>query len=49
MDYASALDVFFQPAPPDTATPPVVAAASPARRLRDALEPVAMHGCGRRV
>jgi hypothetical protein len=44
MDYASALEVFFAPAPADVATPPVVAAASPARRLRDALEPVAMHG-----
>ncbi len=44
MDYASALDVFFAPAPADVATPAVVAAASPARRLRDALEPVAMHG-----
>jgi hypothetical protein len=44
MDYASALEVFFAPAPADVATPHVVAAASPARRLRDALEPVAMHG-----
>jgi hypothetical protein len=43
MDYAAAVEVFYTLAPDDVATPPVVAAASPARRLRDALEPVAMH------
>jgi hypothetical protein len=43
MDYADAVEVFFTPAPTDVATPPVVAAATPARRLRDALEPLAMH------
>jgi hypothetical protein len=43
MDYAAAVEIFFAPAPADTATPGVVAAATPARRLRDALEPIAMH------
>lgn len=44
MDYAAAIDVFFAPPPANLATPPVVAAPTPARRLRDALEPLAMHG-----
>jgi hypothetical protein len=43
MDYAAAVEIFFAPAPDDVATPAVVAAATPARRLRDALEPIAMH------
>jgi hypothetical protein len=43
MDYAAAVEIFFAPAPDDVATPTVVAAATPARRLRDALEPIAMH------
>ena len=43
MDYAEAVDFFFAPAPDDVRTPNVVTEASPARRLRDALEPVAMH------
>lgn len=43
MDYDAAVDVFFAPAPPGLPTPDVVAAATPARRLRDALEPIAMH------
>jgi hypothetical protein len=43
MDYDAALEVFYTPPPPEMATPDVVAAATPARRLRDALEPVAMH------
>ena len=43
MDYADAVEVFFAPAPTDVATPSVVADATPARRLRDALEPIAMH------
>ena len=42
MDYAAALDVFFAPGPGDDA-PDVVTTATPARRLRDALEPTAMH------
>lgn len=43
MDYAAAVDFFFAPAPEDVATPTVVTDATPARRLRDALEPLAMH------
>jgi hypothetical protein len=43
MDYAEAVEVFFTPGPTEVATPSVVAAATPARRLRDALEPLAMH------
>ncbi len=43
MDYATALQVFFQPAPEGTPIPAPVQEASPARRLRDAIEPLAMH------
>lgn len=43
MDYQDALDVFFAAPPQDVAVPDPVTEASPARRLRDALEPVAMH------
>lgn len=43
MDYAAAVEIFFAPAPDDVATPDVVAAGTPARRLRDAIEPIAMH------
>jgi hypothetical protein len=43
MDYAAAVEFFFAPAPADVSTPAVVATATPARRLRDALEPIAMH------
>jgi hypothetical protein len=43
VDYAEAVDVFFAPAPDNTATPAAVAEGSPARRLRDALEPLSMH------
>jgi hypothetical protein len=43
MDYAAALQVFFQPAPEGTPTPAAVLEGSPARRLRDAIEPLAMH------
>lgn len=43
MDYATAYEVFFQPAPPDTLTPSPVEQGSPARRLRDAVEPLATH------
>ncbi|MBC8090714.1 MAG: hypothetical protein H7Y15_01995, partial [Pseudonocardia sp.] len=39
MDYAAAVAVFFAPASGGVSEP----AATPARRLRDALEPVAMH------
>jgi hypothetical protein len=43
MDYQAAVDIFFAEPPPDVPTPEVVSSASPARRLRDALEPIAMH------
>ncbi len=43
MDYQAAHDAFFRPGSPDLAVPGVVAAASSARRLRDAAEPLAMH------
>ena len=43
MDYAAAVEVFFTPTPDHVGTPQVVTAATPARRLRDALEPIAMH------
>ena len=43
MDYAAAVEIFYAPAPADVATPGVVASGTPARRLRDALEPIAMH------
>jgi len=43
MDYAEAVTVFFEPRPEGTAPPAAVAEGSPARRLRDACEPVAMH------
>lgn len=41
VDYADAVEIFFAPAPEGTSPPQV--APTPARRLRDALEPVAMH------
>lgn len=43
MDYDTAIQVFFQPTPANTPTPHPVAHARPARRLRDACEPLAMH------
>src|SRR5512138_2521835 len=43
MDYAAAVEVFFTPTPDHIDTPQVVAAATPARRLRDALVPISMH------
>ena len=43
MDYATAVEVFFQPAPEGTTTPYPVANGSPARRLRDACEPLGIH------
>ena len=43
MDYAAAVDIFVAPAPDHMRTQAAVADATPARRLRDALEPVAMH------
>lgn len=41
MDYEAALEAFYAPSPPGSAPPPQ--STHPARRLRDALEPVAMH------
>lgn len=43
MDYDIAVQVFFQPPPANAPTPHPVAHARPARRLRDACEPLAMH------
>jgi len=43
MDYEAAVATFFTPAPEGTTPPPVVARGGPARQLRDALEPLAMH------
>lgn len=43
MDYATAYEVFFQPAPAGTPIPAPVEQGSPARRLRDAVEPLATH------
>ncbi len=43
MDYADAAAAFFVSRPEDTALPAAVTEGSPARRLRDASEPVAMH------
>jgi hypothetical protein len=43
MDYQAALEIFFAEPPAEVRTPGPVSAATPARRLRDALEPLAMH------
>jgi hypothetical protein len=43
MDYETATKVFFQPPPAGTPTPYPVVHARPARRLRDACEPLATH------
>jgi hypothetical protein len=43
VDYAAALDVFFCEPPTGASAPDPVTRASPARALRDALEPIAMH------
>ena len=43
MQYDDAVAAFFAPRPEGTPLPRVVRDASPARRLRDAAEPVAMH------
>jgi hypothetical protein len=43
MDYQDAVAVFFAAPPADIPAPAPLEGASPARRLRDALEPVAMH------
>ena len=43
MDYTDAVAAFFSPRPAGTLQPQAVLQASPARRLRDACEPIAMH------
>ncbi|HEY2704787.1 MAG TPA: hypothetical protein VGL20_13970 [Candidatus Dormibacteraeota bacterium] len=43
MDYDEALGVFFATRPEDTPVPEAVSEGGPARRLRDAVEPIAMH------
>ena len=43
MHYDDAVAAFFAPRPDGTALPAVVREPTPARRLRDAVEPVAMH------
>lgn len=43
MDYATAVEIFFQPAPAGTPTPAPMLSDSPARRLRDAVEPFGIH------
>jgi hypothetical protein len=43
MDYQAALDIFFAEPPAGVSTPDPVSTATPARALRDALEPLAMH------
>ena len=42
VDYDDVVAAFFRPSEPDVVPAPVVTA-SPARRLRDAIEPIAMH------
>ncbi len=49
MDYETAVQVFFQPVPEGTPTPRPVTHASPARRLRDACEPLAIHAAWSRL
>ncbi len=49
MDYADAVAAFFVPRQEDTVLPVAVAGGSPARRLRDACEPVAMHAVWNRT
>lgn len=43
MDYATAYEVFFQPAPAGTPVPEPMVSGSPARQLRDAVEPFGIH------
>lgn len=43
MDYATVVEVFFNPSPEDTPTPFPLVGAGTARRLRDATEPLATH------
>lgn len=43
MDHAEAVEMFFAAAPEGVTVPGAVSGGAPARRLRDALEPIAMH------
>ena len=43
MDYQDVLTIFFTPSPPETPQPAIVQQGGAARRLRDAMEPIAMH------
>jgi hypothetical protein len=43
VDYDDAVATFYAPRPADTPVPEAVRSGAPARRLRDACEPVAMH------
>jgi hypothetical protein len=49
MQYADAVAAFFAPGEDDTPVPAAVTDGGPARRLRDACEPVAMHAVWSRV
>jgi hypothetical protein len=49
VDYADAVAAFFVPRQEDIAVPAAVTEGSPARRLRDACEPVAMHAVWNQV
>jgi hypothetical protein len=49
MDYEEAVAAFFQPAPPGSAPPRPVTGAGAARRLRDAIEPLATHAFWNRL
>jgi helix-turn-helix protein len=49
MNYEQALDVFFQPPPPGAPLPESVTHGRPARRLRDAYEPIGMHAVWSRL
>lgn len=44
MDHEEAVSMFFAPAPDGTTDPAPVTGGAPARRLRDAYEPLSMHG-----
>jgi hypothetical protein len=43
VEYQEAVAVFFAPSPSDVEQPAIVRDGGPARRLRDAIEPIAMH------
>ena len=49
MDYDEVVAAFFSPRPEGTPLPTAVTAGSPARRVRDAAEPIAMHAAWNRT